>query len=95
MPSAPAPSLTEREFLLSALQQSIRLDNRPLDALRPPSISFGDDPGVADVRLGDTRVVCTVSAKLARPYEERKFDGVFTIQTELSQMVGGYVEVGR
>ena len=95
MPSVPHPSLTERHVLLTALQKSIRHDNRPPDILRPLSISFGNDPGVADVRLGNTRVMCTMSAKIERPYEDRKFDGVLTIQVEMSQLAGAHVEIGR
>lgn len=39
--------------------------------------------------------MCTINAKLERPYEDRKFDGVFTIQVEMSQLAGAYVELGR
>lgn len=39
--------------------------------------------------------MCTINAKLERPYEDRKFDGIFTIQAEMSQLAGAYVELGR
>lgn len=55
MPREVEPSINERAFLLQALQENIRLDGRALDAYRQLDISFGDDYGVADVRLGKTR----------------------------------------
>lgn len=55
MPREAEPSINERTFLLQALQENIRLDGRPLDAYRNLDISFGDEYGVADVRLGKTR----------------------------------------
>ena len=57
MPREAEPSLNERAFLLQALSENIRLDGRALDAYRPVEISFGDEYGVADVRLGKTRYV--------------------------------------
>lgn len=55
MPREAEPSINERTFLLQALQENLRLDGRPLDVYRNIDISFGDDYGVADVRLGKTR----------------------------------------
>ena len=55
MPREAEPSINDRTFLLQALQENIRLDGRALDAYRHLDISFGDDHGLADVRLGKTR----------------------------------------
>ena len=55
MPREAEPSLNEREFILQALHEGIRLDGRPLDAFRDIELSFGNAPGVADVKLGKTR----------------------------------------
>lgn len=55
MPREAEPSINERQFVLEALQQGIRLDGRSLDAIRDLQIDFGDDDGVVDVRLGKTR----------------------------------------
>lgn len=41
--------------MLQALEENIRLDARPLDALRKIEISFGEEFGVVDVQLGRTR----------------------------------------
>lgn len=55
MPRETEPSLNERSFVLQALRENIRLDGRALDAFRDMDLSFGDQYGVADVRLGKTR----------------------------------------
>lgn len=48
-------STAERDFILEALQQNVRLDGRAIDELRPLSISFGDEYGHVKVQLGQTR----------------------------------------
>jgi exosome complex component RRP45 len=55
MPKEAEPSQNEKSFVLKALQESIRTDNRPLDQIRDFSLTFGDEYGIADVRLGKTR----------------------------------------
>ncbi|KAK6008417.1 hypothetical protein QM012_000320 [Aureobasidium pullulans] len=95
MPREVEPSLNERQFIRDALFESIRLDGRQLDQYRNLELEFGDDFGVADVRLGKTRVVVRVSAEVTTPFPDRKFDGVFTISTELSPMASPAFEVGR
>jgi exosome complex component RRP45 len=57
MPREAEISLNEREFILKALRGNIRLDGRSFDAFRKLELSFGDEFGVADVRLGKTRYV--------------------------------------
>ena len=61
MPREAEPSINELEFVLEALQQEIRLDGRALDTYRDVNITFGDDYGVADVRLGKTRYHSIIS----------------------------------
>lgn len=55
MPREAEPSINERAFIAQALQENIRLDGRALDAYRQLNVSFGEEYGVADVRLGKTR----------------------------------------
>lgn len=55
MPGAAALSLNEREFILQALREGLRVDNRSFDAFRPLGLTFGDEYGVANVQLGKTR----------------------------------------
>lgn len=55
MPREAEPSINERAFILQALQENTRLDGRAFDTYRQLNISFGDEYGVADIRLGKTR----------------------------------------
>ena len=55
MPREVESSLNERQFFTRALQDNIRLDGRSFDQFRPLELEFGDQYGVADVRLGKTR----------------------------------------
>ncbi len=57
MPRTAEPSLNEKGFILQALRQNLRLDNREFDAYRKLELTLGDEYGVADVRLGKTRSV--------------------------------------
>ncbi|KZF21499.1 exosome complex endonuclease 2/ribosomal RNA processing protein-like protein [Xylona heveae TC161] len=95
MPREAEPSLNERAFVLQALQEDIRIDGRALDEFRGIDLKFGPEYGVADVRLGKTRVIARISAEVTTPFPDRKFDGVFTIVTELSPLASPAFEVGR
>ncbi|KAL9002823.1 MAG: hypothetical protein Q9188_004285 [Gyalolechia gomerana] len=95
MPREAEPSNNERAFVLEALQQNIRLDGRALDAFRNIELAFSDEYGVADVQLGNTRVLTRISASITAPFPDRKFDGIFTVTTELSPMASPAFEVGR
>ncbi|KAJ9622617.1 3'-5'-exoribonuclease [Taxawa tesnikishii (nom. ined.)] len=95
MPREVEPSQNERDFIRQALRESIRLDGRALDDFRHLELSFGDEYGVADVRLGKTRVIARISAEVTTPFPDRKFDGIFTISSELSPMASPAFEVGR
>lgn len=95
MPREADPSNNEREFILSALRENVRLDGRALDQFRDIDLAFGEEYGVADVRIGKTRVLVNVSAEVVVPYTDRKFDGIFTISTELSPIASPAFEVGR
>jgi exosome complex RNA-binding protein Rrp42 (RNase PH superfamily) len=55
MPREPEPSTIEKTFILNALKEGIRTDGRSFNDFRPISISFGEEYGMADVRLGKTR----------------------------------------
>ena len=114
MPREAELSLNERAFVLEALKEDIRLDGRPLDAFRDVEIAFGDEYGIADVKMGKTRyrmercsarswsslmfssrALARISAHIAAPNPDRKFDGIFTITTELSPMAAPNFEIGR
>jgi exosome complex component RRP45 len=55
MPREAELSNNEREFILSALRQNVRLDGRSSDAYRDIELTFGEEYGLVDVKLGKTR----------------------------------------
>ena len=55
MPREAEISLNERDFILQALREDVRLDGRAFEDYRPFELVFGDDYGFADVTLGKTR----------------------------------------
>ncbi|RPB20212.1 hypothetical protein L211DRAFT_863382 [Terfezia boudieri ATCC MYA-4762] len=95
MPREPEPSNIEKAFVLEALQQGLRVDGRQLDEFRKVGISFGQEFGLADIKLGRTRVIARVSAEVTKPYPDRPFEGIFSITTELGPIASPAFEVGR
>ncbi|KAM7197035.1 Ribosomal protein S5 domain 2-type fold [Naviculisporaceae sp. PSN 640] len=95
MPREAEPSLNEKNFVLQALQENLRLDGRELDQYRRLELTFGDEYGVANVSLGKTRVLAKASAEVTVPFPDRPLDGVFQISTELSPMASPAFEVHR
>ncbi|BFZ62497.1 3'-5'-exoribonuclease [Saitoella coloradoensis] len=86
MPRDLDPSISERNFVLDALRQGLRVDGRAVDQTRDLEITFGDEYGNVDVRMGKTRVLARISAEIAQPYPNKPFEGFFTINTSLSPM---------
>ena len=66
MPREAELSVNERAFILQALQEGTRIDERPLDAYRDLELSFGAEYGVVDVTLGKTRY-CFIAARVFTP----------------------------
>ena len=95
MPREADPSNNAKSFLLQSLRENVRLDGRGFDEFRSLDLSFGDEYGVATVQLGKTRVMVRVSSEVVKASADRKFDGVFTISTELSPIASPAFEVGR
>ncbi|PSR83644.1 exoribonuclease [Coniella lustricola] len=95
MPRDAEPSVNEKAFVLQALQEHLRLDNRSFDDYRPIELSFTEGYGAVEVKLGKTRVLAKTSAEVTVPYPDRPFDGVFSIVTELSPMASPAFEVNR
>jgi exosome complex component RRP45 len=58
MPREADISLNEKTFILDALREGTRLDGRALDAFREIELTFGEDYGVVNVRMGRTRYGC-------------------------------------
>jgi len=57
MPREPDPSINEAEFVHRCLRKGVRLDGRAMYDLRPVQLTFGDELGWVECRLGDTRSV--------------------------------------
>jgi hypothetical protein len=55
MPRGAEVSNVERQFVLDALLQGIRVDGRQLNDSRKLELEFGDDAGCVTVQLGLTR----------------------------------------
>ena len=53
----PSPSIPEKEFVVEALKQGLRLDGRAALEMRQPTLTFGPDLGWVDCSLGKTRHV--------------------------------------
>ncbi|EGG14605.1 Putative exosome complex exonuclease RRP45 [Cavenderia fasciculata] len=88
-------SKNEKEFMLSSIQQGLRIDGRRLDDMRDVKISFGKEYGMVEVQLGRTRVYTSVSCEVAEPRPERPNEGFFVFNTNISQMSNVEVDIGR
>lgn len=86
----PIPNILTLHNLLSEnppLRPSLRELTEPRE-LKIDIISTNDSRGErsVDVKLGETYVSCKVSAQIVQPYEDRPFEGTFTIGTEITAM---------
>ncbi|KAF5865134.1 hypothetical protein ETB97_005038 [Aspergillus alliaceus] len=88
-------SIAERDFILNALREDVRLDGRKADEFRPLNVSFGEEYGHVKVQLGKTSLVVRISSEVTKPHDDRPFDGVFTIAMELTAMGSPAWENGR
>ncbi|KAF8317881.1 ribosomal protein S5 domain 2-like protein [Clavulina sp. PMI_390] len=95
MPREPEPSTIQREFVLGALKEKMRVDGRGLLQGREPMLKFSEQElGVVECALGKTRVLAAVQATIGRPRPDRPFEGTFTIFSEISPMASPYFEAG-
>ncbi len=78
MPREVEISNIERNFILEALEQSVRLDGRSLDQGRNIDLEFGDEYGTVTLRLGKTRSVRLVSSKCRHPTKGNLIQGLRT-----------------
>ncbi|PYH43111.1 exosome non-catalytic core subunit RRP45 [Aspergillus saccharolyticus JOP 1030-1] len=88
-------SIAERDFILDALREDVRLDGRAADELRPLKVTFGEEYGHVKVQLGRTSLVTRISAEVTKPHDDRPFDGLFTIAMELTAMGSPAWDNGR
>ena len=67
-------SISERDFILNALREDVRLDGRGLDQLRPLKVSFGEEYGHVKVQLGKTTYFLSASHRGENANIAVKFD---------------------
>ncbi|KIO28724.1 hypothetical protein M407DRAFT_242923 [Tulasnella calospora MUT 4182] len=95
MPRELEPAIAQREFVLAALKQGLRTDGRALLESRKPELVFGEELGMVECKLGKTRVFANVSATIVRPRQDRPYEGLLTISSEISPMASSVYEAGR
>lgn len=96
MPVPKDVSLNERDFILKLLHQDkTRLDSRQFDEFRKVELTFGESLGHVQVSLGKTKLVVRISAEVVKPYEDRPFEGIFLITTDISSMASPLFENNR
>ncbi|KAJ2582920.1 3'-5'-exoribonuclease [Coemansia sp. RSA 1836] len=83
-----SPSNIESAFLLEALKRGTRVDGRGIYDYRTLKIACGPTYGLAEVQLGQTRVLARVSCEVTRPFPDRPTEGIVLFNTELSSMAG-------
>ncbi|XP_007029579.2 PREDICTED: exosome complex component RRP45A isoform X1 [Theobroma cacao] len=88
-------TVNEKNFIKTALLSEVRIDGRKPFEFRNIIINFGSEDGLAEVQLGQTRVMGVVTAKLVQPYQDRPNEGTLTIYTEFSPMADPSFETGR
>ncbi|EGF77586.1 hypothetical protein BATDEDRAFT_91577 [Batrachochytrium dendrobatidis JAM81] len=86
-------STNEREFVVKAIQSGIRTDGRTSNTIRNIKITLGPQLGFAQVQLGKTRIMSTVSCEIVRPSSGNPSDGVIHFNTEFSPMASPAFEV--
>ncbi|KAJ2663034.1 3'-5'-exoribonuclease [Coemansia sp. RSA 1200] len=80
------PSNIERAFLLDAVAKGVRADGRGLTDLRTLKIACGPTHGLAEVQLGQTRVLARVTCAVARPLPDRPTEGLVQVSAELASL---------
>lgn len=95
MPKGFEISSNDETFIREALKNGLRLDGRKLDEFRDIDIAFGSRYGHVEVSLGKTKIAVKISAEIMAPFEDRPFEGLFQISTEISPMASAIFESGR
>ncbi|KAL2916146.1 3'-5'-exoribonuclease [Polyrhizophydium stewartii] len=89
------PSNNEREFVSKAVAEGLRVDGRAHNSVRSIKIVLGPELGYAQVQLGKTRVMASVSCEIVRPSAGNPTDGVLHFNTEFSPMASPAFEFDR
>ena len=74
----------QRNFLLKAFGEQVRVDERRLQEFRPVLFDFNKEQrGHVTVRQGNTVVLALVTAVVARPFPDRPTEGVVAFHVNL------------
>lgn len=95
MPRVPGALLTffQKPSILSCLASGIRCDGRGVSDGRDVEIKFScTERGHAEVRMGETRVMCVVSGEVVKPSSDRPYDGFINFHVNLSPMASEQYE---
>lgn len=89
-------SLNERLFIIESLKQGLRLDGRQLHELRDPIITVSKtEYGYVEVELGNTKLTVRVSCEITKPFQDRPFEGILVINSDVSPMASPFFESGK
>ena len=89
-------SLNQERYVLEALKHGVRGDGRRIDEIRDPKIILSpSEYGYVEIEWGNTKLAVRVLAEIAKPYDDRPFEGIFTINTEISPMASPQFENGK
>lgn len=89
-------SLNQERYVLEALKHGVRSDGRNMDEIRQPIIKLSPtEYGYVEIEWGTTKLAVRVLAEIIKPYEDRPFEGIFTINTEISPMASPQFENGK
>ncbi|CAD6188337.1 unnamed protein product [Caenorhabditis auriculariae] len=79
-------STCELQFFKETIQQGQRLEGRGREEFREAKLVVGAECGTAVCTIGDTKVMCAVSAEICEPSSGRPQKGVINIEVDLSPM---------
>lgn len=89
-------SSNEQAYILESLKQGFRVDGRKLDESREPEIKIStEEYGYVELSWGKTKLNVRVSCEIKAPFEDRPFEGIFNISTEISPMASAQFENGK
>lgn len=78
-------SNNQKNYLFEGLKNNLRLSNRKFDELRSIDIKLSDlEYGYVELSWGLTKLIVKISSRIIEPYKDRPFEGIFTINCELS-----------
>ncbi|KAK6746143.1 hypothetical protein RB195_012325 [Necator americanus] len=79
-------STCERKFILEGFAENQRLDGRTLSDFRQVKLVVGAQCGTALCTIGETKVLCAVSASLTEPRSNRPNKGFVVVDVDMSPM---------